>query len=194
MLRVVSLEDQLSGSVVRIRASSSGARSEVEAGTAVEAGGSHGMDVTLTQDDVLLALYFDLEPIFGIEQDVVAHLYRTYVGPNRDRFCPVEATGHLCRGRNQDARPGPPFAFGLADLDEDTIGQHVDGQRGGVAGRRIQRDIRRSGGHVCRLPQPHRYPDEQSHPWDWNKRFSQASGRGEREHRRRRGEPWLRPR
>jgi len=134
------------------------------------------MDIPLTQDHVLLTLHLDFEAIFGIEQDVVAHLDRSDVGPHGDRRRPAEASGYLCGGRDKNAGPGPSLAVGLADLDEDPIGQHIDGQRGTVALRPVDRGIRSSGGHSCRLSQPDRRPDGSCHGCDRFNGVDQCAG------------------
>src|SRR3981189_21605 len=97
--------------------------SEVEAGAPVDSLRGHRVDVTLTQDHVLLALDLDLEPVLRVEEDLVPDLDRADVRTHGPRLGPRQAPGYLRRGRNQDAGLRSTLAVGLADLDQDPIGQ-----------------------------------------------------------------------
>ncbi len=66
---------------------------------------SHGVDISLTEDDVIAAPDLDFVAILGVEQHPIVELHRAHVGADRNDLSPREAFAHLGRGRNQDS-PG----------------------------------------------------------------------------------------
>src|SRR5712664_3880762 len=72
--------------------------SEVEAGAPVDPLRGHGVNVPLAQDDVLLALHLDLEPVLRVEEHLVPDLDRADVWSDGHRLGPGQAPGHLGRG------------------------------------------------------------------------------------------------
>src|SRR5579862_431441 len=76
---------------------------EVEPGPVSDPFGGDGMDVALTQDQVVLALHLDLEAVLRVEQHLIAGLDGAHVGARRYDFCPGETARDLGRRRYQDA-------------------------------------------------------------------------------------------
>lgn len=103
------------------------ARLEVQARAALfEALGGNSVDVTLSQDDVVGATDLDFVAIIGVEQDLVAELYRSDIGADCLDSRPRKPLPYLRRRRNQDATVGSAFAFANFDIDQDAVVQHLD--------------------------------------------------------------------
>src|SRR5690349_14170100 len=75
---------------------------EVEAGLAAGTLGGDGVDVALTQDEVLVAADLDLEPGIGGEQHAVAGLEVAHRGAHLHDLGPDQPPVHVGGGRDQD--------------------------------------------------------------------------------------------
>lgn len=100
--------------------------SEVEAGPTIDPLRGYGVDVPLSQNDVLVTLHLDFEPVFRVEEHLVPHLDRTDMRPDSHGFSPRQPPGHLCGGRDQDPGSGPAFTIGLRHLDQYSVGKDGD--------------------------------------------------------------------
>src|SRR3954454_13878260 len=76
---------------------------EVQAGLAFVARGGVGVDVALTEDEVLVAADLDLVSGIGREQDAVALFDVAHGGAHRDDLGPDEAPVHVRGGGDEDA-------------------------------------------------------------------------------------------
>lgn len=102
---------------------------EVEArGGIVEALCGDGVDVALSQDDVVASADLDFVTILRVEQHPIVELHRTHRGASRYHEAPREPFADLRRCRNQDAAARLAVALGPFELDQDAIAHHLDGQ------------------------------------------------------------------
>ncbi len=102
---------------------------KVEAGASFrEALGSNSVNISLTEDDVVVAADFDFVTILWAEQHLIAWFHGTNIGPDRHDFCPHQALADLRRCRNEDSAGGPALAFWSAQVHENSIVQHLDGK------------------------------------------------------------------
>ena len=102
-------------------------RSEVEAGLAVpEPLGGDRVQVTLAQQDVLLAAHLDLGLVLGVEQHPVADLDGAHVRAHGRHPRPGQPAAHRGGGGDHDAA-GRAALTGLGvERDQDPVVQHPD--------------------------------------------------------------------
>jgi hypothetical protein len=101
--------------------------SQIEAGARVHAIGRHRVDIALAEDDELLALDLHLQTVLRIEENFVAHLDASDMGPDGDGLGPGEASRDLGGGGDQDPRSRTALTLWVRLLDEDAIGEHGHG-------------------------------------------------------------------
>ncbi|MEY4361562.1 MAG: hypothetical protein RL391_868 [Actinomycetota bacterium] len=94
----------------------------------IDSTGGHGVDVALTEHDVVVATDLDLVAILGAEEDSIPDFGTTYVLAQGHDLGPHETFGDL-RGRwNEDSPTAAPFPFLVGYAHEETIVQHLDGK------------------------------------------------------------------
>ena len=86
------------------------------------------MHISLTKDDVVVAADFDFVAILGTEQNLIARFHGTNIRADGHDFGPHQALANLCRCRNEYSAGGTALAFRPAEVDENAIVQHLDGE------------------------------------------------------------------
>ena len=100
---------------------------KVEAGASFrEALGSNCVNISLTEDDVVVATDFDFVTILWTEQHLIARLHGANIGPNRHDFGPHQALADLRRCRNENSAGGTALPLWPAEVHEHSIVQHLD--------------------------------------------------------------------
>jgi hypothetical protein len=84
------------------------------------------VNISLTEDDVVVAADFDFITILWAEQHLIARFHGTNIGPDRHDFCPHQALADLRRCRNENSASGPALALWSAQVHENSIVQHLD--------------------------------------------------------------------
>src|SRR6478735_1509905 len=82
------------------------------------------MQVTLSEQDVVLSAELHLRTILRIEEHAVPHLHRTHVGAGRHDQSPGQPTADGDGGGDDDAATAAPLARLAFGGDQDPIVQH----------------------------------------------------------------------
>ena len=86
----------------------------------------NGVDIALAKHDVVGAVDLDLVPVLRVEEDLVAGLDRADIGADGDNLGPGQALADLSGRRNEDATATAALPFGVAQLHQDPVVQHLD--------------------------------------------------------------------
>ncbi len=101
--------------------------SEVETGAAFgQTLSGDRMDVTFTQDDVIVAPHFDLVAVLRVEQDLITRLHGPHVRAHSDDLGPYEALANLSSRGNENASSGPALTLRAAHVHQHTVIEHLD--------------------------------------------------------------------
>jgi len=101
--------------------------SEVEPGTALgQTLSGDSMDISFTQNDVIVSTNLNLVAVLRVEKDLIARLHGPHVGTDSDDLSPDEALADLSSRRNEDASSGPAFTLGAAHVHQHTVIEHLD--------------------------------------------------------------------
>ncbi len=87
-----------------------------------------GVDVTLTQDDVVGSSNLDLVSVLRIVEDPVFELHGSHVGTNSNHGGPSQAFADLGGCWDEDSSIGLSFAIRALDLHQDAVIEHLDGE------------------------------------------------------------------
>src|SRR5665811_1470669 len=86
------------------------------------------MQVTLAQQEVVAAAHFDFGPLVGIEQDTVANLDGTNMGPDRGNPGPRQPFAHGSGSRDHDSARRPAIACLFVEGDQESVLKHTNGE------------------------------------------------------------------
>ena len=100
---------------------------EVEARASFrEALGSNCVNISLTQDDVVVAADFDFVSILRAEQHLITRFHRTDIRTDGHDFGPYQALADLRCRRNENSAGGTALTLWPAEVHKNSIVEHLD--------------------------------------------------------------------